>query len=124
MVPPELIAQLDLSRERTLEALTTIRRQTAMDASTDAPEQGSLRAMRVLLRDTPLLATLDFDTPPDAQALALLAACALGVRRGGTLRNRGRGRMSLLLHATMPIDYNQATFTYDQFARFASGVRT
>lgn len=128
-LPPSLsdairaqLRQQQLTPLEVLESLTIIRRQTAMDATTGAPEPGSLRAMRVLLRDTPLIASLDFAAPPDARTLALLAACVLAVRRGGTLRNRGRGRMALLLHATPPQDYRDATFTQTCFARFAQEI--
>ena len=75
-----------------LDSLTAIRRQTAMDP-TGKPERGSLRAMRVILRDTPFQAELSFRQPPDATTLALLAACARALRRAGTGRNRGRGRI-------------------------------
>lgn len=80
-----------------LESLTAIRRQTAIDEERTAPEKGSLRSMRVVLRQTSFCAWLDFTDDPEANDLALLAACALSVRRGGIGRNRGRGRLSLRL---------------------------
>lgn len=80
-----------------LEALTTIRRQTAVNEMSAAPETGSLRSMRVVLRQTTFWASLDFAADPGEDKLALLAACALSVRRGGIGRNRGRGRLSLRL---------------------------
>lgn len=109
-------------REQVLASLTTIRRQTAIDAESGAPEQGSLRAFRVLLRETPLIAELDFETAPSDRTLALLAACVLSVRRGGSVRNRGRGRLQLLLHNHLPADYNDAMFSQQQFAHFAREV--
>lgn len=125
-LPPTLMTkvhQYKLPREEVLAALTAIRRQTAIDAKTGAPEPFSLRAMRVLLRGTPLIAPLDFSLKPEPRARALLAACVLGVRRGGVLRNRGRGRMELLLHEQPPIDYDNDSFTKDCFASFAQEVR-
>lgn len=127
-LPPDLRAavadaKLPTSPAEVLAALTTIRRQTSTQAETGAPEEGSLRAMRVLLRGTPLLARLDFTLGPDERALALLAACALAVRRGGTARNRGRGRLALLLHTHVPPDYDDATFTQTCFERFVTEVR-
>lgn len=98
-----------------LESLTAIRRQTAVDESTDAPDDGSLRSLRVVLRDTVFTSTLDFDRDPQSDDLALLAACVLSVRRGGTSRNRGRG----LLQAWL----NDEQFTKSQFANFESIVR-
>lgn len=80
-----------------LESLTAIRRQTAIDEASAAPEKGSLRSMRVVLHQTSFRAWLDFAVEPEADDLALLAACALSVRRGGIGRNRGRGRLSLQL---------------------------
>ncbi|NOK65501.1 MAG: hypothetical protein GFH25_541182n17 [Chloroflexi bacterium AL-N10] len=131
-LPPELrnhlhtqVQQKKLTAQEVLTSLTTIRRQTSISAEYGAPEVGSLRAMRVLLRDTPMVATLTFDTEPDQQTLALLSACVLGVRRGGVSRNRGRGRLKVLLHegANPPADYADATFTQSQFEHFAKGVR-
>ncbi|GIV98037.1 MAG: hypothetical protein KatS3mg057_2694 [Herpetosiphonaceae bacterium] len=128
-LPPELRAALHesvrmekLQPDDVLRSLTTIRRQTAIDATTGAPETGSLRAMRVLLRETQLVAELDFEKRPDDRTLALLAACALAVRRGGAGRNRGRGRMSLLLHPQLPSDVRDETFTRQCFEQFAREV--
>lgn len=125
-LPPELVAAVRdqrLDRADVLASLTAIRRQTAIDAKSGAPERGSLRAFRVLLRETPMIAPLDFEDEPSDSTLALLAACALAVRRGGSVRNRGRGRLALLLHDRLPEDYNDALFTKTQFERFAKGVQ-
>jgi len=80
-----------------LESLTAVRRQTAVDEVTGAPEQGSLRSMRVVLRDTPFVAELGFSAEPDDCALSLLAACVKSLHRAGTGRNRGRGRLTASL---------------------------
>jgi hypothetical protein len=114
-----------LQPQDVLASLTAIRRQTAMDAKTGAPEDASLRAMRVLLRETDLIAQLNFDAEFEnkERTLGLLAACALAVRRGGTGRNRGRGRLALLLHETEPVDYRDADFTRACFDAFAHEVR-
>ncbi len=90
-----------------LESLTTIRRQTAMDES-GVPEKGTLRAMRVVLRDTTFEANLHFIQPPDDDALALLAACTKALRRVGTGSNRGRGRVQ----ATLVDDNQDVTATH------------
>ena len=96
-----------------LESLTDIRRQTAVDERTGAPEQGSLRSMRVVLRRTPFISRLDFDEEPEDVAKALLAACVLSLRRAGTGRNRGRGRLMARLH-----DEYGKDITDDCFAHF------
>lgn len=76
-----------------LEALTTVRRQTALGDGTCAPEGGSLRSARCVLRGTALAARLSFRETPDGTALGLLAACISALHRGGSVRNRGRGRL-------------------------------
>lgn len=93
-----------------LNSLTGIRRQTAVDDLTEAPQDKSLRSMRVLLRGTQLVAPLHFADEPDETHLALLAACILAVRRVGMGRNRGRGRIIAYL--------NSPEFTAEQFAHF------
>jgi hypothetical protein len=85
-----------LNPAQVLESLTAIRRQTAVDEG-GAPKRESLRSMRVLLRELTLIADLTFANGAtfdlNSTELALLAACALGLRRAGTGRNRGRGRL-------------------------------
>ena len=78
-------------RQRNLTALTAIRRQTAMDQATGAPLKNTLRSMRVILRETPFAARLEFDQGLTSSARALLAACVKSFHRAGTGRNRGRG---------------------------------
>lgn len=91
------VATQKWTKEEVLNSLTAIRRQTAVDNTTGIPQTGSLRAMRVLLRKTELVARLEFTQTPDETALALLAACAASLHRAGTGRNRGRGRMRVVL---------------------------
>lgn len=127
-LPPDLCTAIrkdNIPSHQILASLTAIRRQTSINAQTGAPQEGSLRAMRVLLRETALIATLDFNqTLEDKECtLGLLAACVLAVRRGGTGRNRGRGRLSMLLHTTEPTDYRDATFTRACFETFEREVR-
>lgn len=84
--------QASLTPTDVLEALTAIRRQTAMTPF-GAPETTSLRAMRVVLRETRFEGPLLFDQAPNERECALLAATVLAWRRAGTGRNRGRGRL-------------------------------
>lgn len=79
-----------------LEALTTIRAQTAMEPS-GVPAKGSLRATRVLLRGTVLEAEVHTRRPLSDEEQAFLAACVKALRRAGTGRNRGRGRLEATL---------------------------
>jgi hypothetical protein len=82
-----------------LESLTTIRRQTAVDELSGAPDDGTLRAMRVVLRKAEFEAPLTFTVTSERDDRLLLAACVLALRRAGTGRNRGRGRLLASLHA-------------------------
>ncbi|MBN1657453.1 MAG: hypothetical protein JXA93_03580 [Anaerolineae bacterium] len=80
-----------------LESLTAIRRQTAVDERTGAPDEHTLRAMRVVLRRTCFEALLTFPLGTKPDDLPLLAACILALRRAGTGRNRGRGKLQASL---------------------------
>lgn len=83
-------------REMVLESLTSVRRQTAIEDEGEnygVPAEGSLRAMRVILRETPFEALLVSEVELRDHELALLAAAVMAFRRGGTGRNRGRGRL-------------------------------
>ena len=102
-----------------LESLTAIRRQTAVDEETGAPEEGSLRSMRVVLRNTPFVAELHFDEDLDQTAKALLAACVLSLRRAGTGRNRGRGRLTARLYDRQGNDITGEWF--EHFRRLVKG---
>lgn len=75
-----------------LETITALRRQTAMN-EWGVPLKNTLRTMRVILRDTVFWASLEFGVEPEPDDLALLAACVKALRRAGTGRNRGRGRL-------------------------------
>jgi hypothetical protein len=95
-----------------LDSLTAIRRQTAVDDATGAPDEGSLRSMRVILRQTRFAARLRFDSSPSPHALGLLAACVQALRRAGTGRNRGRGRLEARLHDEHCTDVTARYFTH------------
>jgi CRISPR/Cas system CSM-associated protein Csm3 (group 7 of RAMP superfamily) len=85
-----------LTRVEVLEMLTTLRRQTAMD-KTGAPRKETLRTLRVILRDITFTAQLVFTEDPPPDDLALLSATVKALRRVGTGRNRGRGRVQVEL---------------------------
>ncbi|PXF59095.1 MAG: hypothetical protein C4B59_12130 [Candidatus Methanogaster sp.] len=105
-----------LGREQVLNSLTAIRRQTAISES-GAPKKGSLRAMRVILRETPFEAELSFNQEPSDMDLPLLAACVKAFRRAGTGRNRGRGELTAMLCNEEGEDE-----TYKHFAIFEKKV--
>lgn len=96
-----------LSRESVLSSLTTVRRETAIDPKTGVADEHTLRAMRMILRDTPFEAELDLlESENLQQQLQLLAACLKAFRRIGTGRNRGHGRLkdvSLVNSAGAPV---------------------
>ncbi len=84
-----------------LSTLTDLRRQTAVDHTTGVPDDGSLRTMRVLRRGVKLQAAITFDKSisDEDSELALLGVCIAAWRRGGTSRNRGRGRLKAYLNS-------------------------
>jgi len=100
-----------------LHSLTAIRRQTSIDAKTGAPLKETLRSMRVILRKTPFEAALTFGAYPTSDDLALLAACVKALRRAGTGRNRGRGKLTAQL-----CDAQGQDVTETHFARFQQEV--
>ena len=106
-----------------LDSLTSIRRQTAVSAETGVPDRGTLRAMRVVLRDMPFEAKLTFPGESTPDDLSLLASCIVGLRRAGTGRNRGRGRLQATLHADAGDGPGDET-TLEHFDRFAREVRS
>ncbi len=106
-----------LTRVEVLDMFTTLRRQTAMD-ETGAPRQETLRTLRVILRDTTFKAQLIFKEEPEPDDLALLAATVRALRRVGTGRNRGRGRVRAEL-----LTSSGETVTGTYFADFRKAVQ-
>lgn len=86
----------NLQPEEVLDSLTAIRRQSAVDDG-GAPAKGSLRSMRVVLRESVFEAPVELAPDPDDTQKALLGACIRALRRGGVGRNRGLGRMKVEL---------------------------
>lgn len=82
-----------LTRAEVLTSLTTIRRQTAIQPETGLPDAGSLRSLRVVLRDLTFTADLLFEQPPTEEMQTLLYIGALSLRHLGSGRNRGRGHV-------------------------------
>jgi len=94
-----------------LQSLTTIRYQTAIDQTSGAADKATLRSMRVIIRKTTFTAPIWIaepihtapesgtdgaaarQTPTVEEALMLLSACLKALRRVGTYRNRGLGRL-------------------------------
>lgn len=98
------------TRQDVLHALTAVRRQTSIDAN-GAPDPHTLRSARVVLRQTPFEACLNFDREPTERERALLAACVKGFRRAGTARNRGRGRLVARLEDAAGAPLTEAWYT-------------
>lgn len=113
--------ELRYSRPVILNSLTAIRRQTALDES-GAPKTETLRAVRVILRETPFVARISFfgDSSAEQRAdeLALLAAVVKAWRRAGSNKTRGYGRLSAELRETA----GGPAITGEHFARFKSAV--
>ncbi|MBZ5554038.1 MAG: RAMP superfamily protein [Acidobacteriia bacterium] len=104
-----------------LESLTAIRRQTAVDTGTEAPDEGSLRSIRVVFRDTTFIADVELNADAPPHAMPLLAACVLSLRRAGTARNRGRGKIEARLCDDRGADITKPHF--DQFGYKTEAIR-
>lgn len=102
-----------LNSNQVLESLTAIRRQTAIEAQTGSAEIGSLRAIRVILRQTEFVSDLSLPDTASQEALQLLAVCAQMLHRAGTSRNRGRGRLRAWL-----ADENDKSISQDHLEAF------
>lgn len=111
----------DVQRERltpadVLETVTALRRQTAMD-EWGVPLENALRTMRVVLRGTVFWASLDFVVDPAPDEQALMVACIKALRRAGTGRNRGTGRLRADL-----FDTDGRSVTDEMFQNFREAV--
>lgn len=95
-LPPHLRAAIRAAKippADVLNSLTAIRRQSAINMETGAPAASTLRATRVILRETLFVAEINAPHELGSPALDLLASSVLHWRRAGSLRNRGRGRL-------------------------------
>jgi hypothetical protein len=101
-MPPDLAAAVhgdqELTRQEVLDSLTSIRRQTAMNEM-GAPEDDTLRSVRVLMSGLTLFAPLSFMHEAGEDEKALLAACIMSLRRAGLNRNRGKGKLKVKVTA-------------------------
>lgn len=80
-----------------LGALTDIRVQTSEDRKTGAPEETTLRSVRVVVRGLTLQSPLCWLDEPTADDQRCLALALLATRHAGLARNRGRGHIRLCL---------------------------
>ena len=107
-------------RIRTLESLTCIRRQTALDEN-GIPLEHRLHSSRVIIRETPFVSTLEYtemgDKKQDRVNLELLSACVRAFRHAGLGRNR-KGRLEAFL---MNEDGTETIF-FDGFKKEFGGV--
>lgn len=87
-----------LTKTEVLDSLTIIRRQTAINSESGIADEGSLRSFRVVLRDLCFTADLIFEKMPSDEIMSLLAVSCLALRRLGSGRNRGRGRVRCTLY--------------------------
>ena len=107
-MPDDFVAQVEdklsddseksYTPQAVLEALSTIRRQTAIDPTTDSPLRNSLRATRLLMRGLVFWCKVYSDKALVDEDETLLAACCAGLRRGGQNRTRGAGNILVTAH--------------------------
>lgn len=83
-----------LTPEEILASLTDIRRQTAVNYTTNAPKKHSLRSTRVLVRGLLLEAPVRFSRAPTDDHLMLISLSGRMLRRAGINRNRGMGKIN------------------------------
>lgn len=106
-----------------LETLTTIRRQTAIDRESGAPQEETLRSTRAILRGLPFTAPLIFKKKSLAEErqdeLAFLAACVKAFRRAGSNKTRGYGKLKADLYTSL--DASPITDAY--FLRFKEAIQ-
>ncbi|MDA8333971.1 MAG: hypothetical protein M0Z41_03100 [Peptococcaceae bacterium] len=84
----------EITPRQVLESLTAVRCQTAINPRTGAARDETLRTARVIVRDSIFESELSFGEEPGERDLALLAGCVMALRRGGSGRNRGRGKLA------------------------------
>jgi hypothetical protein len=110
ILPSELKSALEyeinesksITKDEVLQSLTTIRRQTAMEAN-GSPKETSLRSSRAILRKTVFEAEIDSDFAVDSDEIILLAMSCNALQRAGLGRNRGRGKIKVeLLQNALP----------------------
>jgi CRISPR/Cas system CSM-associated protein Csm3 (group 7 of RAMP superfamily) len=89
------------------EAFTSVRRQTAVDPERDTPMDNTLRATRVVIRNTVFHAPISSEVPLGDDHLALLSACANTLRHAGMNRTRGLGHLRVTLVDAGPDDYGR-----------------
>lgn len=111
-LPPDLrqvfsyqIQEKKLKKTEIIDALTAIRRQTAIKPD-GTPDKGSLRTFRVVIRQLDFTSDFIFETEKMEiegvlididEMLSLLAVGALALRYLGSGRNRGRGHVQCKL---------------------------
>ncbi len=117
-MPPDLVsaihADTSLSRQNVLDSLTAIRHQTAMNEY-GAPEDDTLRSMRVLIKGLTLYAPLSFTSTLGIDEKALLAACVMSLRRAGLNRTRGKGRLAVKVttRPLTPLEFSSSEGKYN-----------
>jgi len=80
-----------------LASLTDIRSQTSENRTTGAPEEATLRSVRVINRGLVLQAPLYWQDEPTQPDLYCLSLVLWATRHAGLARNRGRGHIRLSL---------------------------
>jgi CRISPR/Cas system CSM-associated protein Csm3 (group 7 of RAMP superfamily) len=115
------IKQSEYKSHKILEALTDIRRQTAVDSKSDTPLDHSLRNIRVIIRKTVFHAPVTTDYPLDDKSLALLAACANTVHHAGQNRTRGLGYIKVTLEKLIKYDHKTCVTGFEQLVKEAVG---
>ncbi len=91
------IERNQITPQQVLESLTAIRSLTSVNYDTGAAESNSLRCIRVLLHGISFTSVINIFGKLDKYEEKMLSACILNLRRGGSGRNRGRGKLQCKL---------------------------
>jgi hypothetical protein len=91
------------SKNEILESLTEIRWQTAENRETGAPEETTLRSVRVVIPGIKLKASLFWFEEPTSEDLSVLSLTLLATRHGGLSRHRGKGHICLTLNGNLEL---------------------
>ena len=113
VIPPDQFKAFPpISANDVLDSLTTTRAQTAIQAVSGTPDEGSLRTARVIVRDLVFQSRLSCPVNNKDDLMLLAAGCA-ALRHIGSGRTRGRGRVICSL-----LDAAQKDITMAQLEAF------
>ncbi len=86
-----------INREAIINQFTEIRQQTSIDEETGTAKKHSLRTIRVAKKGITFTGAVDFENPSE-ELIDLFCLACLNLKRIGTKRNRGFGKIKCSLY--------------------------